>query len=171
MRHKWKKYHQVKSDTDCLAHALIIAIARLENDPNYKSYRDGYKIGPVVQSLLETTGIDLQNGGRIPEIRRFQDHYTEYKIVDCGGLNCDDKILEGQVTSEKRIKLLYDEDNRHYHVITNLTGAMSKRYICEPCNQNCRSGVTHRWREKCTELHVQHAVHMYRRSNPVRGVQ
>jgi len=62
----------------------------------YISYRKGRKtILPVVQSLLETTGIDLQNGGGIPEIRRFQDHYTEYKIVVYSGLNCDDKIFEG----------------------------------------------------------------------------
>ena len=60
-------------------------------------------------------------------------------------------IFEDQVTFEKRVNLLYDEDNRHYHVITHLTGAMSKRYICEACNQSCRSGVTHRCREKCTD--------------------
>ena len=39
--HLKKSIIRVKSDTDCLAHALIIAIARLENDPDYKSYRDG----------------------------------------------------------------------------------------------------------------------------------
>jgi len=78
---------RVKSNTDCLAHALIIAIARLENDPNYKSYRDGRKIGPGVQSLLETTGIDLQDGGGVPEIRPFQDHFRDYKIVVYSGLN------------------------------------------------------------------------------------
>ena len=91
---------RVKSDRDCLAHALIIAIARLENDPNYKSYREGRKIGPAVQSLLETTGIDLQDGGGVPEIRRFQDHFTEYKIVVYSGLNCEDIIFVGEVTFE-----------------------------------------------------------------------
>ena len=103
----------------------------MKNDPDYKSYGDGYKIRPVVQSLLQTTGIDLRNGGEIPEIRRFQDHYTEYKIVVYGSLNCEDIMFEGQFTSEKRVNLLYDDINRHYHVITKLTGAMSKRYICE----------------------------------------
>ena len=142
---------RVKTDTNCLAHALIIAIARLENDPDYKSYRDGYKIRPVVQRLLETTGIDLQNGGGVPEIQRFQDHYTEYKIVVYRGLSCEDIIFEGQVTAEKRVNLLYDEVNRHYHVIANLTGAMSKQYICEACNQSSRSAVTHRCRERCTD--------------------
>jgi len=142
----------------------------LKNDPDYKSYRDGYKIGPAVQRLLETTGIDLQKGGGIPEFQRFQDHYTEYKIVVYGSLNCDNKIFEGQVTSEKRVNLLYDEDKRHYHVITNLTGAISKRYICEASNQSYRSGVTQVSR-KMHRVHVRPTVHMYRRSNPVRGVQ
>jgi len=93
----------------------------------------------------------LQKGGGIPEIQRFHNHYTEYKIVIYGSLNCDDIIFKGQVTSEKRVNLLYDKDNRHYHVIGNLIGAMSKQYICEACNQSCRSGVTHRCREKCTD--------------------
>ena len=143
----------------------------MKNDPKYISYRKGRKtILPVVQSLLETTGIDLQKGGVVPEIRRFQDHYTEYKIFVYRSLNCDDIIFEGQVTSEKRVNLLYDEDNLHYHVITILTGAMSKRYICEACNQSSRSGVTQESR-KTHRLHVQPTLHMYRRSNPVRGVQ
>ena len=82
-----------------MAHALIIAIARLTNDRKYKSYRQGRRtILPVLQRLLETTGIDLQKGGGIPEIQRFQEHYTEFKIVLYRGLNCDDINLEGQVT-------------------------------------------------------------------------
>jgi len=142
----------------------------LTNDPKYKSYRQGWKIRPAVQRLLETTGIHLQKDGGIPEIQRFQDYYTEYKIVVYRALNCDDIIFEGHVTPEKRINLLYDEDKRHYHVIANLTGAMSKRYICEACNQSSRSGVTQESR-KTHRLHVQPTLHMYRRSNPVRGVQ
>jgi len=66
---------------------LIIAIVRLTNDPKYKSYCKGWKIRPAVQRLLETTGIVLQKGGGIPEIQRFQDHYTEYKMLVYRGLN------------------------------------------------------------------------------------
>jgi hypothetical protein len=54
---------EVKAKTDCLAYALIIAIARLTKDPNYKAYRQGRKILPHVQQLLQTTGIDLHNSG------------------------------------------------------------------------------------------------------------
>jgi len=83
---------KVKTATDCLAHALVIAIAKITNDPNYKSYRDGWKIGPVVQRLLETTGINLDRGGGIEELTRFQEYIKEYRIVVFSGLNCEDRL-------------------------------------------------------------------------------
>ena len=64
-----------------------------------------------------------------------------------GGLDCRDIIFDGQGTSEKRINLLYDDVNRHYHVIANLTGVMVKRYVCKDCNKGCSSGVTHESRD------------------------
>jgi len=81
MAHLKRSIIEVKAGTNCLAHDLIIAIARLTNDPNYKAYLQGPRILPEVQHLLQTTGIDLQNGGGINEIQRFQDHFTEYRIV------------------------------------------------------------------------------------------
>jgi len=59
---------EVKAEENCLAHVIIIAIARLENDANYKAYRQGRKIRPVVQSLLQETGIDLTRGGGNPKL-------------------------------------------------------------------------------------------------------
>jgi hypothetical protein len=53
---------EVNAEYNCLAHALIIIIAKLTNDPNYKAYRQERKICPVV-NLLETTGIDQSDGG------------------------------------------------------------------------------------------------------------
>jgi hypothetical protein len=47
----------------CLAHALIIAMARVNEDPKYKSYRDGYSLKQTVKDLLSSTGVDLTNGG------------------------------------------------------------------------------------------------------------
>ena len=139
---------EVKAKTNCLVHALIIAIARITKDPNYKSYRNGNKILQKVEHLLQTTGIDLQHGGGIRELQRFQDHFSEYRIVVYGGLNCGDIIFDGQGTSEKRISLLYDV-NRHYHVIANLTGATVKRCVCKGCNKGCRSRVMHKCQETC----------------------
>ena len=43
MAHLRKSIVQVKSETNCLAHALIIAIAKLTNNPSYKAYIQGRK--------------------------------------------------------------------------------------------------------------------------------
>jgi len=88
-----------------------------------------------VDHLLATTGIDLTNGGEIPELMKFQKHFKEYIIVVFGKLNCDDIVFDGQVESEKRINLVYDSLSKHYRVINNLTVAMTWKYVCRGCNK------------------------------------
>jgi len=118
---------EVKAEENCLAHALIISIAKVENDADYNAYRKGRKIRQVVQTLLETTGIALSNRAGIPELVRFQEHIRQYKIVVYRGLSCDDIMFEGQVDSLKRLNILYDEVEQYYHVIANIPGAMAKK--------------------------------------------
>jgi hypothetical protein len=125
LAHLKRSVIEVKAENNCLAHALIVTIARLEKDPNYQSYRKGNKIRPVVARLLEATGIDQTNGGGIPELVSFQEHFGDYKIVVYDGLHCDNIMLQGQTGSSKRINLLFADVSRHYHVITNLKGAMA----------------------------------------------
>jgi hypothetical protein len=48
MAHLKKSIVEVKSEENCLAHALVIAIAKITNDSNYKAYRQGRIIRPVV---------------------------------------------------------------------------------------------------------------------------
>ena len=57
---------EVKAKTDCLAHALIIAIARITNDPNYNSYRRGRKIFQKFQHLLQTNEGAIRRTPAIP---------------------------------------------------------------------------------------------------------
>ena len=59
-------------------------------------------------------------------------------------------IFQGQTGSDKRINLLYDDVSRHYHVITNLTVAMAKRYVCRACNRGCDRGVIYAIRRVAT---------------------
>ena len=126
---------EVKAEENYLAHALIITIATLEKVPNYDSYRRERRILPVVSHLLQTTGIDLTNGGGIRELTPFQEYYEGYRIVVYGGLNCEDMIFDGVNESEKKIYLLYVEKTRHYHLITNVTSAKAKRFVCEGCGK------------------------------------
>ena len=116
----------VRTEENCLPHALVIAITNLNNDPNYKTYRHVNKIRPLVSQLLETTGIELKNVGGIPELTRFQEHFHEYKIVVYSELNCESITYQGNVEFEKRIYLLFDYVTFQYHVIGSFTGVMAK---------------------------------------------
>ena len=57
---------EVKAEENCLAHALIIAIAKVDKNTKYKAYIQGRKISIVVQTLIKSTGIDLSNGAGFP---------------------------------------------------------------------------------------------------------
>ena len=82
---------------------------------------------------------------------RFQEHFKEYRIVVLGGLNCEDIYFDGQVESEKRINLLYDDVRKLYHVINNVMGAMTRRYVCRGCNKGCIRSVTRKSGETCSD--------------------
>jgi hypothetical protein len=151
MAHLKKSIIEVKAEANCLAHTLIIAIAKITNDPNYAAYRKGRKIHNVVDTILAATGINLWNGGGIPELERFQDHFGLYKIVVYIGLNCDSIMFEGQVETSERINLLYDDTTRHYHVIGSLTGAMVKRFVCTACGKGCRRDSMHTCDQTCSD--------------------
>jgi len=66
MAHLKKSIVDIQAEENSLAHDFIIPISRLENDPNYNSYRRGYSIRPVVQKLLKTPGINLYYGAGTP---------------------------------------------------------------------------------------------------------
>ena len=138
---------EFKAENNCLAHALI-AKARSDNDPNYKAYHQGWKLRHVVEHLIQTTGIDLRNGGRIPELIRFQE---QYRILVLGGLKCEDMVFDGQVESGKRINLLYDEVSRLYHVITSLTGALAKEYLCRGCSKGYTLHAIQKCHQTCID--------------------
>jgi hypothetical protein len=53
----------VKAAFLCLVHALIIAMAGVNNDPKYALYRDGKCLKQPVQDFLNASGVDLSNGG------------------------------------------------------------------------------------------------------------
>ena len=59
----------------CLVLALIIAMAKGNGDPKYKSYRNGYSMKQPVQDLLTASGVNLTNGGGFKELKQFQNTF------------------------------------------------------------------------------------------------
>ena len=87
-----------------------------------------------VEDLLKDSVVDLSNGGGFEEIRPFQDHLCDYHIIVFHGLNPDRVMFSGNSRSANKLHLLCHRDNDHYNVITNLKGAMGKRYISSECD-------------------------------------
>jgi len=104
------------------------------NDSKYVSYRHGWCLEKPVEELLNASGVDLSNGGGFKELQQFQEYLSDYKIIVFDGLYPDRVMFSGNSLSTKKLYLLYDRNNEHYNVITNLKGAMAKRYICNGCN-------------------------------------
>jgi hypothetical protein len=77
----------VKAAFLCLAHALVIAMARVNSDPKYELYRHGKGLNKHVEDLLKASGVDLSNGGGLEELEQFQNYLLVYKIVVFDGLN------------------------------------------------------------------------------------
>jgi hypothetical protein len=149
LAHLKRSIIQVKAETTCLAHALIIAFAKITLDPNYEAYRHGRKIHQAVHIVLATTVINLHNGGGIQELEQFQEHFNQYKIVVSTGLNCESIMFEVQVVTSDRINLLYDDTSRH--VIGSLTGAMTKRFVCKACGKGCERDSMHTYDQTCID--------------------
>jgi hypothetical protein len=70
---------------------LVTAVAKLLGDINYTSYRKEYnkKILPKVDKLLSAAATALSNGGGTPEVRRFQEHISNYGTVAYRGYNVE----------------------------------------------------------------------------------
>jgi hypothetical protein len=152
MAHLKRFIVEVKADENCLAYALVIAVVKVTNDPHYKAYIQGRKILPKVRELLRVTGIDLGRRGGIPELEAFQQHFSQCRKVVYSGLRCDNIMFDGQIATPQRINLLYG--GQHYHVITNLTPAMAKRYVCPACNIGCERGAHHKCDASCDACSV-----------------
>jgi len=84
---------------------------------------------------LNASGVDLTNGGGFEEFRLFQKQFSDYKFNVFDGLNPNSVMFSGKSFSVKKLHLIFDRENKHYIIITNLKGLMTKRYICNGCDK------------------------------------
>ncbi|KAG5869866.1 hypothetical protein JTB14_031598 [Gonioctena quinquepunctata] len=127
--------HIANRDNLCLARAVVVAIAKIEGDPEYnKILRDIKKIqSRKTLELLASAQLEIPiEGAGIPELREMQRFLTEYKItVYKYGCRGREPLFQGP-DAEKKINLLHH--NNHFNVITSLTAAFSCNHFCESCS-------------------------------------
>ena len=124
------------NDNLCLARALVVSIARIENDPRYM------RITRPDSCLQRERAFDLHEAANVPlgpcglkEVKRFQHYLVNYQIIVVSG-DQDNAIIyprepQANPNPEKSIYLYYQAS--HFDVITKLPGFLNTNYFCHVC--------------------------------------
>ena len=129
---------RIKNKDDlCLARALAVAIARIENDPKYKYIKDSRR------PLQRERAFDLHEAANVPlgpcglnEVALFQQYLTNYQIMVVSGDHNNSIIYPPQPsgTDEKPKLILYFQNN-HFDTINKLPGFLCRSYFCFRCHK------------------------------------
>ena len=125
-------------DDLCLARALAVSIARIENDPRYA------QIARSDRAVQRERAFDLHEAANVPlgpcgldEVELFQQHLANYQIIVVSGDNNNSIIYPRQPPPnpdpEKSIYLYYQA--KHFDVITSLPGFLKSNYFCHRCHK------------------------------------
>ena len=124
------------NDNLCLARALVVSIARIENNPRY------VRITRPDSCVQRERAFDLHEAANVPlgpcglrEVRLFQQYLVNYQIIVVSGDQNNTIIYPREPPAnpnpEKSIYLYYQAN--HFDVITSLPGFLSKSYFCYIC--------------------------------------
>ena len=135
--HKKRSIITITNNDDlCLARALVVAIAKIEKDPKYKSLANPGKKAQEkkARELHALANVPLGPCG-IPEVKMFQDHLTDYEIniVSADHDNC---IIYPPKPTTSKVKPVYLYLRRgHYDVITTMAGFLGNSRYCHKCQR------------------------------------
>ena len=132
-------------DDLCLARALVVARARIENDPKYNQIRQSDKV------VQRERAFDLHEAANVPlgpcglnEVALFQQYLTNYQIIVVSG-DHDNSIIyppQSSDTDQKPNLILYFQNN-HFDVITTLPGFLCRSYFCFQCHKAYSNTTDH----------------------------
>ena len=126
-------------DNYCLARALVVAIARIENDPMYNQIRNSDR--PVqfrrALALHQAAHVPFDIPCGLKEVDLFQQYLTNYQIIVVSGDQNNTIIYPPRPPAnpnpEKSIYLYYHTN--HFDVITKLPGFLNTNYFCHVCHK------------------------------------
>ena len=133
------------NDDFCLARALAVAIARIENDPKYNQIRNSR------EHLQLDRALDLHEAANVPlgpcginEVKLFQNYLTNYQIIVVSGDHNNSIIYPPQPpgTDEKPTINLYFHE-KHFDVITTFPGFLNRSYFCQRCHKAYSNTTDH----------------------------
>ena len=125
-------------DDFCLPRALVVSIARIEKDPQYKQIKE-----PTAR-IQRRKALDLRQAANVPlgpcglkEVDLYQRYLVQYQIIVVSG-DQDNAIIyppqpPANPNPEKSIYLYYQAN--HFDVITKLPGFLNTNYFCHLCHK------------------------------------
>ena len=133
-------------DDLCLARALVVSIARIENDRRYQMIKDSSR------PIQRERAFDLHEAANVPlgpcgldEVELFQQYLVNYQIIVVSGDHNNSIIYPRQPPDnpnpEKSIYLYYQA--KHFDVITSLPGFLNRSYFCHRCHKAYCSTADH----------------------------
>ena len=133
--HKKKTIITIQNNDDlCLARALVVAIAKIEKDPKYKSLVNprGRAQERKARELHEAANVPLGPCG-IPEAEMFQNHLANYEINIVSADHDNSIIYPPKPTTTKAKSIYLYLHGGHYDVITSMPGFLGRSYFCHKC--------------------------------------
>ena len=136
--HKKKSVICIENNDDlCLARALVVAIAKVENAPNYKNLtKPGRReLEKKAKALHAAANVPL-GPCSIEEVALFQKHLTSYEINIVSGNHDNSIIFPPKPSTIRNVTPIYLYlHNNHYDVIASMPGFLSESYFCHTCKR------------------------------------
>ena len=143
--HKKRSIINIQNKDDlCLARALVVAIAKIEKDPEYKNLADSRRKAQEekAKELHRSANVPFGPCG-IPEVKKFQEYLTDYEI-NIVSLDHNNSIIYPPSPSTIDVKPIYLYlHHNHYDVITTMPGFLSKSYFCHKCRRSYDQTINH----------------------------
>ena len=133
-----------------VARALVVAIAKIEKAPNYKSLVDsrGRRQEKEARELHKVANVPLGPCG-IPEVQLFQKYLTCYEI-NIISADHDNAIIYPSKPTTQDVKPVYLYlHHNHFDVITTMPGFLGKSYFCHKCRKAYDRTLDHLCPDMC----------------------
>ena len=142
--HKKKSIITIKNqDNLCLARALVVAIAKADDAPNYNNLIRHVRAQQVKAIELHAKAkVPMGPSCGLEEVDMFQKHLTEYEINIVSGNHDNAIIYPKKPSTDKTPIYLFLHDN-HYDVITSMPGFLSTSYYCHKCRRAYSNKLDH----------------------------
>ena len=145
---------KIKNKDDlCCARAIVVAKAKLDKDPKYKSIVDHRRATQttLARELHESAGVPLGSCG-IPEVKKFQTALPDYQLSVISKEHLNALIYSGP-DAEKHL-YLYHHDN-HYDVITSMPAFLARKKYCHKCKKGFDKITSHPCGDLCKLCNTQ----------------